>query len=227
MACTGEGHPPRPATRRGQPLAAPLTGPPRGAGWREGCARGRSPACSRQALRDGLRASACAAARGSAPAREEPTAHPALSLQLESLAHHQEGDTRDRRSPPVPSGPRKGTRAVPRRTRSRGMGTGDVFKACVPFPCPNSCRGPQDTGRGLWMQTPPSPKSPASMRAAGRGAGRRRQEDPAETRGQPWARPAAGVLQEGPVLAPSEDRGAAKVVTARSPLPRSQPASSK
>lgn len=132
VACTGEGQPPRPATRRGQPLAAPLTGPPRGAGWREG-ARGRSPACSRQALRgrpQGL--SVRCGSREREPAREEPTAHPALSLQLESLAHHQEGDTRGRRSPPAPvKEPGLSLGALARGARGLGMFSRPAFRSHV------------------------------------------------------------------------------------------------
>lgn len=129
VACTGEGQPPRPATRRGQPLAAPLTGPPPGC-WVEGGVRagGAPPAAGRR----------CGTASGPqralrlAGAREEPTAHPALSLQLESLAHHQEGDTRGRRSPPAPvKEPGLSPGGLARGARGLGMFSRPAFRSHV------------------------------------------------------------------------------------------------
>lgn len=129
VACTGEGQPPRPATRRGQPLAAPLTGPPRGAGWREGCARAEPRL--QQAGAAGTASGPQRALRLTG-AREEPTAHPALSLQLESLAHHQEGDTRGRRSPPAPvKEPGLSPGGLACRARGLGMFSRPAFRSHV------------------------------------------------------------------------------------------------
>lgn len=132
VACTGEGQPPRPATRRGQPLAAPLTGPPRGAGWREGCARAEPRLQQAGAAGGPQGLSVCCGSREREPAREEPTAHPALSLQLESLAHHQEGDTRGRRSPPAPvKEPGLSPGGLARGARGLGMFSRPAFRSHV------------------------------------------------------------------------------------------------
>lgn len=117
---------------RDQARAAPCCashGPPTGC-WVEGGVRagGAPPAAGRRCGR----ASGPQRALRLAGAREEPTAHPALSLQLESLAHHQEGDTRGRQSPPAPvKEPGLSPGGLARGARGLGMFSRPAFRSHV------------------------------------------------------------------------------------------------